>query len=58
MSRRPGKFTQSDVTRTIKGAVGAGVPVCITIDPRDGTIKIEPIVEPPGPLDPKRPIVL
>ena len=44
MPKRPATFTQTDVTRMIKGVIGAGCAVCITIDPRAGTFKIEAIV--------------
>jgi hypothetical protein len=59
MSRRAAKFTQADITRAIKGGMASGVPVCITVDPRNGIIKIEPIVDrdEDGP-DPNRPIIL
>jgi len=41
VSKRPATFTQDDITRLIKGVIGAGFAVCITVDPRAGTFKIE-----------------
>jgi hypothetical protein len=59
MARRPATFLSADITRTIKGVMAAGVAACIIVDPRSGTIKIEPIVERESdPPDRKRPIVL
>jgi len=45
MGRRPIPFTQAVLTRTMKAAVACGTPFCITIDPRTGMIKIEPIID-------------
>lgn len=36
------RFTQSDVRRALKGAMAAGVPVQVRIDP-DGRINLIPI---------------
>lgn len=65
MARRAATFTQADITRTIKGVMAAGIPVRVTVDPRAGSIKIEPIAErdktddlAEGVSGHKRPIVL
>lgn len=41
MSRRPARFTQSDVARALKGAEQAGVKMAVEISP-DGTIRLVP----------------
>jgi hypothetical protein len=40
MSRKPSKFSQSDVTRALKGAVGAGIAVSRVEIDKEGTIVI------------------
>ena len=42
MSRRPATFTQSDVSRALKGAESAGFEVGEVQIERDGTIRLLP----------------
>jgi hypothetical protein len=41
VSRRPARFTPSDITRALKGAADAGVSVAVLIQP-DGAMAIVP----------------
>ncbi len=45
MSRRPARFTQSDITRALKAAGQCGYPTMVEILP-DATIRIVPVDKP------------
>lgn len=42
MPRGPAKFSQSDITRAIKGVKDAGVEIARVRIAKDGTIEIDP----------------
>jgi hypothetical protein len=62
MPRRPATITQAEITRGMKGAMAAGIPFRMTVNPRAGTFEIEPVTEQEKSEEnrkpPKPPIVL